>query len=305
MEASLAGAGAPAGAPLALRLWGLSKTFGGQKALDDASLEVAGGEVHGLLGQNGSGKSTLIKVLAGFHAPDAGSRLQIGGADVALPLAPGAFRKYRMSFVHQHLGLIPSLTALENLLVGRLAERDEWAINWAAERRAAKRLLATYDIDLDPDARVADIPPVERALLAIVRAITEISEEGGVGAGLLVLDEPTPFLPKRDVDRLFQLVRTFVSKGVSVVFVSHDVDEVMEITNRATVLRDGKVAATIETRAATKADFIEAIVGRKLARPRRLLLLPCAARATPSCTISPAGRSRAFRWISPPERSLA
>jgi ribose transport system ATP-binding protein len=265
VEASLAGAGSGAGAPPALRLWNLSKTFGGQKALDNASLTVAQGEVHGLLGQNGSGKSTLIKVLAGFHAPDPESRLEIGGADVALPLAPGAFRKHRMSFVHQHLGLIPSLTALENLLLGRLAERDVWAVNWAAERRAAKTLFAGYDIDLDPDARVADIPPVERALLAIVRAIMEMNEDGGAGAGLLVLDEPTPFLPKRDVDRLFQLIRAFVAKGVSVIFVSHDVDEVMEITDRATVLRDGKVAATIETAAATKTDFIEAIVGRKLA----------------------------------------
>jgi ribose transport system ATP-binding protein len=269
VEASLAGAGPRADSAPALRLWDLSKTFGGQKALDNASLVVAQGEVHGLLGQNGSGKSTLIKVLAGFHAPDPGSRLQIGGADVTLPLAPGAFRKHRMSFVHQHLGLIPSLTSVENLLLGRLADRDEWAINWAAERRAAKRLFAHYDIDLDPDARVADIAPVERALLAIVRAIKEMNDEGGVGAGLLVLDEPTPFLPKRDVDRLFQLVRTFVVKGASVIFVSHDVDEVMEITHRATVLRDGKVAATIDTRAATKTDFVEAIVGRKLAPATR------------------------------------
>ena len=256
---------APASTVAALRLWDLSKTFGGQKALDNASLEIAPGEVHGLLGQNGSGKSTLIKILAGFHAPDPGSRLEIGGAEVALPLAPGEFRKYRISFVHQHLGLIPSLTALENLLLGRLAERDAWAINWIAERRAAKQLFANYAIDLDPETRVADIAPVERALLAIVRAISEMNEAGGVGAGLLVLDEPTPFLPKRDVDRLFQLVRAIVAKGASVIFVSHDVDEVMEITDRATVLRDGKVAAMIDTRAATKADFIEAIVGRKLA----------------------------------------
>jgi ribose transport system ATP-binding protein len=219
VEASV-GVARPRTAPVpALRLWDLSKTFGGQKALDKASLEIAPGEVHGLLGQNGSGKSTLIKILAGFHAPDPGSRLEIGGANVALPLAPGEFRKRRMSFVHQHLGLIPSLTALENLLLGRLAER----------------------------------------------AITEMNEAGGVGAGLLVLDEPTPFLPKRDVDRLFQLVRAVIAKSASVIFVSHDVDEVMEITDRATVLRDGKVAATIQTNAATKADFIEAIVGRKLA----------------------------------------
>jgi ribose transport system ATP-binding protein len=265
VEASIGVARAAAAPVAALRLWDLSKTFGGQKALDRASLEIAPSEVHGLLGQNGSGKSTLIKILAGFHAPDSGSRLEIGGADVALPLAPGEFRRYRISFVHQHLGLIPSLTVLENLLLGRLAERDAWAINWSAERRAARAHFASYDVDLDPEARVADITPVERALLAIVRAVTEMSVEGGAGAGLLVLDEPTPFLPKRDVDRLFQLVRAVVAKGASVVFVSHDVDEVMEITDRATVLRDGKVAATIDTRTATKGDFIEAIVGRKLA----------------------------------------
>jgi ribose transport system ATP-binding protein len=265
VEASIGVARAPAATVAALRLWALSKTFGGQKALDNASLEIAPGEVHGLLGQNGCGKSTLIKILAGFHAPDPGSRLEIGGADVALPLAPGEFRKHRMSFVHQHLGLIPSLTVLENLFLGRLAEREAWAINWSAERRAARALFATYDIDIDPNARVADIAPVERALLAIVRAVTEMNEAGGAGAGLLVLDEPTPFLPKRDIDRLFQLVRAVIAKGASVIFVSHDVDEVMEITDRATVLRDGKVAATIETRAATKSDFIEAIVGRKLA----------------------------------------
>ncbi len=265
MEASLGPAGSRPEAPPALRLWDLSKTFGGQKALDGASLEISQGEVHGLLGQNGSGKSTLIKVLAGFHSPDAGSRLQMHGADVPLPLAPGAFRKYRMSFVHQHLGLIPSVSVLENLLLGRLAERDAWAVNWVAERRAARRLFTSYDIAFDPEARVADIAPVERALLAIVRAVTEMSEEDGVGDGLLVLDEPTPFLPKRDVDRLFQLVRAVVAKGASVIFVSHDVDEVMEITDRATVLRDGKVVATIDTRSATKGDLIEAIVGRRLA----------------------------------------
>ena len=130
-------AGAEA-APLALHLTGLSKTFGGQKALDQVSLEVRPREVHGLLGQNGSGKSTLIKVLAGFHPPDAGSRLAICGTEVPLPLAPGAFRHYRMSFVHQHLGLIPALTVVENLLIGRLAGSHAWAINWATERRLAR-----------------------------------------------------------------------------------------------------------------------------------------------------------------------
>jgi ribose transport system ATP-binding protein len=251
--------------PLALHLSGLSKTFGGQKALDQVSLEVRQGEVHGLLGQNGSGKSTLIKVLAGFHPPDPGSRLTVCGAEVPLPLAPGAFRHYRMSFVHQHLGLIPSLTVVENLLIGRLADAHAWAINWPAERRRAQERFARYGIDIDPAAAVSTLPPVQRALLAIVRAAGEMSESGGEGNGLLILDEPTPFLPKQDVQQLFRLMRSIVATGASAIFVSHDVDEVMDITDRATILRDGRVAARLDSKTASRGDFVEAIVGRRLA----------------------------------------
>ncbi|MCB8884125.1 sugar ABC transporter ATP-binding protein [Acidisoma cellulosilytica] len=251
-------------APLALRLSNLSKTFGGQKALDQVALDVAQGEVHGLLGQNGSGKSTLIKVLAGFHPPDAGSLLQVCGVDVPLPLAAGAFRLHRMSFVHQHLGLIPGLTALENLLINRLARRHAWAINWRAEHRKAIRQFESYGVPIDPGALVSDLPPVERALLAIVRAAGELSAGDGAGNGLLILDEPTPFLPKRDVEQLFRLVRSIVATGASAIFVSHDVDEVMEITDRATILRDGRVAAKLDSKTATKRDFVQAIVGRQL-----------------------------------------
>ena len=252
-------------APLALHLTGLSKTFGGQKALDDVTLEVAQGEVHGLLGQNGSGKSTLIKVLAGFHPPDSGSQLQICGADVPLPVAPGAFRQHRMSFVHQHLGLIPSLTVLENLLIGRLADKPNWAINWPAERRRARQRFERSGIDTDPGAAVSALPPVQRALLAIVRAAAEMEEGSGRANGLLILDEPTPFLPKQDVQQLFALMRSIVATGASAIFVSHDVDEVMDITDRATILRDGKVAALLDSKAASRQDFVEAIVGRRLA----------------------------------------
>ena len=264
--ALLAGREGPDVRPPALVLSGLSKTFGGQKALDAAALTVAPGEVHGLLGQNGSGKSTLIKVLAGFHAPDPGSRLALWGEDVPLPLPPGAFRRHRLSFVHQNLGLVPSLSVLENLMVGRLAERHDWAIDWRGARRRAMQRFADFGIALDPGRQVADLAPVERALLAILRAVDEIEGASGHGgSGLLVLDEPTPFLPKADVAQLFRLVRRVVGRGASVIFVSHDVDEVMEITDRATVLRDGRVAATLATATSTKSDFIEAIVGRRLA----------------------------------------
>jgi ribose transport system ATP-binding protein len=253
----------------ALEFTGLSKTFGGQQALRDVAFSVAPGEVHGLLGQNGSGKSTLIKILAAFHAPDPGATLRIAGHDVPLPLPPGGVRPFGVAFVHQHLGLIPPVTVLENLLLTRLSGHGglahPWAINWAQERAAARRLFERYGIDIDPGVPLSRLSSVERALVAIVRAVEEIAAgHARVGHGVLVLDEPTPFLPRTDVDRLFTLVRRVVANGASVIFVSHDIDEVLEITDRATVLRDGQVAGVLTTAGATRETLVGMIVGRQL-----------------------------------------
>jgi len=260
--------GAPQGAPTMLELESLSKTFGGQRALDRASLSIAAGEVHGLLGQNGSGKSTLIKILAGFHAPDPGGRLKINGKNAPLPLPPGAARHLGLSFVHQHLGLIPSLSVLDNMMLGRLSADKRVRIDWRAERRRCEAALERYGVGIDVQATVASLQPVERALLAIVRAVEEMGETDHDG-GVLVLDEPTPFLPKSDVETLFAVVRRVASHGSSVIFVSHDVDEVKEITDRCTILRDGRVVATLDTAATSKAQFVEGIVGRKFERHAR------------------------------------
>jgi ribose transport system ATP-binding protein len=252
----------------ALEIEHVSKTFGGAKALNDVALSVGPQEVHGLLGQNGSGKSTLIKILAGYHAPDAGASLTIFGQDAPLPLAPGEYRSRGLAFVHQQLGLVPSLSVLDNLRIGELATRDNWSLLWSRERRRARDIFSRFGLAIDPDEKVSDLPQVERALLAIVRAFEQIREtrmEQG-GAGILVLDEPTPFLPRAGVDRLFALVRQIVGEGASVLFVSHDVDEVMEITDRATILRDGRVAATLVTGKSNAEDFVEAIVGRRMQR---------------------------------------
>jgi ribose transport system ATP-binding protein len=244
----------------ALCIEGLSKRFGGAVALDDVSLTVGRGEVHGLLGQNGSGKSTLIKILAGFHERDPGGRIWIDGQE----LLPGGSRRLAIAFVHQHLGLIPSLSVLENLLIGELAKNPRWRINWSAEAERARQLLQRYDLAIDPFAQVAHLTPVERALLAILRAFDElrIARLQSASAGLLVLDEPTPFLPGSDVARLFALMRGLVQDGASVIFVSHDIDEVMEITDRATVLRDGRVVGTFATRDTGKDEIVRLIVGR-------------------------------------------
>ena len=246
----------------ALCIEGLSKHFGGARALDGVNLTVMPGEVHGLLGQNGSGKSTLIKILAGFHEPDAGAKLWIGGTSVALPTAPGAFLRLGVSFVHQHLGLVPSMTVLENLLIGDHAVRQRWAVRWGREAARARALFRRFGLGFDPHSPVERLSSVNRAMLAIVRAYHQLESAAVTAVRILVLDEPTPFLPAHDVALLFRLVRTLVAEGASVIFVSHDIDEVMEITHRVTVLRDGRVAGTAVTADAAKPDIVRLIVGR-------------------------------------------
>ncbi|TIV54799.1 sugar ABC transporter ATP-binding protein [Mesorhizobium sp.] len=250
---------------------GLTKSFGGAKVVNDVTLTVNRGEIHGLLGHNGSGKSTLIKMLSGVYAPD-GGRVTLGGRELPLPLPPGEFNRYGISVVHQALGLVPSLSVTENLLARRLVRAANPMIRWRHAHREARKIFADYGLTIDPEVPVADLAPVERALVAIVRAFLEIAETAGRDGGLLILDEPTPFLSRDDVDRLFSLVRTLAQRGTSVIFVSHDVDEVKDLTDRATVLRNGSIAASLTTAQATKAEFIAAIVGRDLAMERPSLM---------------------------------
>jgi len=260
----------PPGAHAALPVLSLSnmgKSFGGARALKGVSFRVMPGEIHGLLGKNGSGKSTLVKILAGFHAPDPEGRLEFNGMVVDLPLRPGDFRRLGMSFVHQNLGLVPSLTVLENLRFAELTASGSHFINWRKQRQLAVEALARFDVALDPDRRIDRLTPVERALLAIIRAFEEsrIAREANGKPGLVLLDEPTPFLPQEGVETLFRLVRSIASLGSSVIFISHDIDEVMRLTDHITVLRDGEVAGELETATASHDEVIELIVGRRIA----------------------------------------
>lgn len=245
----------------------ISKTFGGVRALHDVDLTIRRGEVHGLLGENGSGKSTLVKILSGFHSPDGGGELEINGRPVTLPLHPGQFRSLGMSFVHQDLGLVPSLSVVENLLVGDLTSQRSWRLSWPRERRRAQEVFASFGLKLDPRAKVSDLRPTDRALLAIVRAVEEIranTADDGSEYGLLVLDEPTVFLPASDRDELFAIVREIGSTRASILFVSHDLNEILEITDRVTVLRDGRLRGTIDTAQASDEVLVEMIIGRRL-----------------------------------------
>lgn len=251
----------------ALDIKNLSKHFGGAVALDDVSLHVARGEVHGLLGSNGSGKSTLIKVLAGFHDPEPGAEIRLYGDRLSLPVSGAEARARGLAFVHQNLGLIPSLSVAENLYMGDFATRSTWNLNWRRIHEMAAATFARFGLPLNPRSEVGALTAVEQALLAIVRAYEDLAEatkDHTDRPGVLVLDEPTPFLPKAGVEQLFDLVRRCTATGASVIFVSHDVDEVREITDRATILRDGHLIDTVETAQTSHDGFVERIIGRNL-----------------------------------------
>jgi ribose transport system ATP-binding protein len=256
--------------PPALSLRGVSKSFGGEQALDDVNFSVAPGEIHGLLGENGSGKSTLIKVLSGYHTPDSGE-LEVYGEPVALPLIPGQFRELGLEFVHQDLGLIPSLTVAENVCVGDIANpSNRWFVSWSRQRRRTRQMLERYGVDIDPSTQVGELKPLDQAMIAMVRAVEGLMRNTFQAVSVdssrrvLVLDEPTVFLPRDGTDLLFRLLRGIVATGASVIFVSHKLHEVAEVTDRFTVLRDGRVVGTAVTAESDNAAMVRMIVGHDL-----------------------------------------
>jgi ribose transport system ATP-binding protein len=256
--------------PPALALRGVSKSFGGEQALDGVSFSVQPGEIHGLLGENGSGKSTLIKVLSGYHTPDSGE-LEVHGEPIALPLVPGQFRQLGLEFVHQDLGLVPSLTVAENVWVSDIAHpANRWFVSWSRQRRRARLMLERYGVDIDPSLQVGELKPLDQAMVAIVRAVEGLLGDTFEAASVaparrvLVLDEPTVFLPKDGTELLFRLLRGIVATGASVIFVSHKLNEVMELTDRFTVLRDGHVVGTAVTAESDNASMVRMIVGHDI-----------------------------------------
>ena len=248
--------------PLLINAVNFSKTFSGRTVLSKADMELRPGEVRGLLGQNGSGKSTFIKILTGVYHPDPGAELEIRGEPVRLPLTAQAARSHGISCVHQDLGLIRAATVLENLRIGRYETRRGRRIAWADERLRTQRSLETFGLGhVSPDAILGDLPEVERAIIAILRAVEEVSEHD---RGLLILDEPTPYLPRDSVDRLFQAVANVASLGHSVLFVSHNLEEARQVTDTLTILRDGRVIDNLTTAEVTEDQIITAILGFSL-----------------------------------------
>ena len=245
------------GAPK-LSLSGLTKTFQGQRALDDVKLELRPGEIHCLLGQNGSGKSTLIKILAGYHSPDAdsdatayidGDALELGSSSAAHDLG--------LRFIHQDLALIDSLTVHENLALGNKYAGRFW-LSESTERRHAEEVFKKYGVDIDAGASLGKLGAASRTMTAIVRAL----HHGDAATGILVLDEPTASLSEVEKDHLFAMLRDVRAQGGTMLYVTHRLHEVFELADRVTVLRDGRSVATREVADLNHDSLIELILGR-------------------------------------------
>jgi ribose transport system ATP-binding protein len=242
---------------------GMSKTFGGTTVLKNVSLTVRAGEIRGLVGHNGSGKSTLIKILSGYHEPDPGAELEVRGEPVRFPFRHGEQHDLGIAFVHQDLGLAESLTVLENIRLGRYRTAGRMPrISWRAERRICTELLERFSIGVSPDADLRTVQDVDRALIAIARAVSDL--ELTDRPGLLVLDEPTVYLPGDSVQALFRTMRAIAAAGHGIIFVAHQLNEVLDISDEITVLREGRVVGELATRDATHDKLIDLIVGKHL-----------------------------------------
>ncbi len=240
----------------AVRIEGLTKSFPGTLALDHVDLEIRRGEVHALVGHNGSGKSTLIKTLAGLHDQDEGTISVLGGEPRAIG-SPAVARELGLRFVHQDLGMIEQLSAVENLAFGRGFDTGmAGRIHWSREVAVAKERLADLGYEFDMRAPVGELSAAQQAGLAIARAIYDWEQ-----ACLLVVDEPTAALPRGETEGLFRAIDRARDKGLGILYVSHRLEEVFRISDRVTVLRDGKKVGTYLTSDLDKDKLIGLMLG--------------------------------------------
>lgn len=240
----------------------VSKTFGSTTVLDDVDLVVEAGEIHALIGQNGSGKSTVVKILTGYHMPDPGMTLALDGQPIGLPVQWSSLTSAGVSVVHQDLGLIDHMSVAENIGVGGFARtRILRRIDWAQQMAVAVQVLSRLQVDLDPRTPVGALNATERAVVGIARALRGQQP----GQGLLILDEATRALPREELVRFHALLKLVVAEGTSILMVSHNLEEVATLSDRVTILRDGRVAGgALVTRDITENDMARLMLGRSV-----------------------------------------
>jgi galactofuranose transport system ATP-binding protein len=273
-----------------VEMTGISVAFGPVQALQSVDLRLYPGEVHALMGENGAGKSTLIKALTGVYPVDAG-QIRVLGEPVAFS-GPAAAQAAGVSTVYQEVNLCPNLSVGENLLLGR-EPRRAGRIDWRGVRRRAAEVLGRLHLDLDPSSALGAHPIALQQLVAIARAVE-------VDARVLVLDEPTSSLDADEVAELFRVIRRLRDDGVAILFVSHFIEQVYEISDRMTVLRNGRLVGEYRTEELSRRQLVSAMVGRELEVLERLDRAPAEPAAddqTPILAASGLGRRGAIEPV--------
>ncbi len=242
----------PVAAAVPMRAEHITKVFPGTTALDDVSFDVLEGQVNVLVGENGAGKSTLMKVLAGVEQPTAG-RILIDGKPVVLPSVTAASR-YGVGIIFQELNLCTNLSVLDNLFLAQEITRGP-AIDRSAQRRVAAELLERLGQDIDPDEMVGNLPIGQQQIVEIAKVLTH-------DVRVLIMDEPTSALSQAEVQGLFRIIADLKARGVAIVYISHKLEELLQVGDRITVLRDGRVVAGADADAVDVAWIIEQMVGR-------------------------------------------
>lgn len=238
-----------------LQAEGLTRRFGQTLALDDVALSLRAGEVHALMGQNGAGKSTLIKLLTGAERADAGS-IRIDGRPIA-PATPIDAQRDGISTVYQEVNLCPNLSVAENLYAGRFPRNRFGLIDWPQVRRGARELMAQLHVDADVDSPLGSHPVALQQMVALARAL-------GVSARVLILDEPTSSLDEGEVRELFRVMRQLRERGMAILFVTHFLDQVYAVSDRITVLRNGRRVGEYAAAELPRSALVTAMVGREV-----------------------------------------
>ncbi|MDT7374240.1 sugar ABC transporter ATP-binding protein [Citrobacter freundii] len=246
-----------------LQMSHITKRFPGVLALSNVDFALRKGEVHALLGENGAGKSTLMKILSGVYQPDEGDIIFEGqSVSFANPLSA---QSAGITIIHQEFNLFPELTVEENIFIGReFCKNNRWRLDEKQQRQAAIDILQKLNLNISPETLVADLTVAQQQMVEIAKAIS-------VNAKILIMDEPTAALTETEIDSLFQVTRLLKEQGTGIVYISHRLEELALIADRATVMRDGQFIATVDYDAVKISDLIAMMVGRDLGNiyPRR------------------------------------
>lgn len=234
----------------------ISKSFPGVKVLDGVQLNLKRGEVLALMGENGAGKSTLMKILGGIYQRDGGTIVVKGQTQENM--TPDIAAKRGIAIIHQELNLIPHLSVMENIFLGReFTYGKSGFVNWSRMRTEAKRWLEQLAIDLDPATPVGELSVGQQQMIEIAKALS-------MQADILVLDEPTAALTNREIDALFDVIAALKRKGVGMIYISHRMEEIFQISDRITVLRDGRYVGTVRTAETSLDELVKMMVGREI-----------------------------------------